>query len=529
MSSRTLAEKFLWLFLPMLLLAPARAQYGTTYSTPLMDITPQIKSGTNAWKYLPKENGAGNPQCLQNSASATDGTFWCVGTDHYPYRYDPSTKTWTKYAAMGTSVVQMVVQNVNNVFSMQRTSQCGVINGNQYYGLFHWTGTAWTQPAVSCATNYSIGNDGFLTQAGWDSAHQVRALYYSTDNGVTWTYWSDSWLFVDMWSKDIGCAITTSNVAYEVSQSEPAVSLGSPGGTLTGCFVLPLDNDAVVAWNSVGQVFYEDDGTWHSLAGLNVGQIVGTSKAAVFALGLSYGYPYHLNFYAGASTGTTFGQYITCPMPGANGGAGCTQTMYHNSYAKVNFPHGIGGQQNGQDVIWNQAINYNFWDAAPLCDPFIGDLNDPECVPTTTGDSMCEQSGTDLGSPGEAPQPQKNISHNRFKSAAYLGYNSWQDAPTYTAGDGRWHIQVHIPVNSNCAYGSPTCQLSDVILAGQGIYDFRELVSSRSLPVARALASVLPSTGPWLMISAYIGTPGTGAGTCAKLSTNHDPVGGFCD
>ena len=85
-----------------------------------------------------------------------------------------------------------------------------------------------------------------------------------------------------MWVSAIGCAIS-GNTVYEISSSNPAVSLGSPSSTQTvGCLTLPLDNDAVMTWDASGHVYYNDDGSWHQISGLVVSQIVGNSKGAIF-------------------------------------------------------------------------------------------------------------------------------------------------------------------------------------------------------------------------------------------------------
>jgi hypothetical protein len=73
-------------------------------------------------------------------------------------------------------------------------------------------------------------------------------LWSSADSGKSWRQWSTGWTYVEMWASAIGCAIS-GNTVYEISSSNPAVSLGSPSSTQTvGCLTLPLDNDAVMTW-----------------------------------------------------------------------------------------------------------------------------------------------------------------------------------------------------------------------------------------------------------------------------------------
>jgi hypothetical protein len=209
------------------------AQYTHTFADPVMDITSNIKSGTNAWKLLP-----GGGVCLSKSlAVGSDASLWCTGTDHYVYEYVNG--AWVKQTAMGTSVLSLAVQNVNVIYSLQPNGVCS--GGN--YGIFKWTGSAWTQPwSPGCLSELSLSLDGFLS--GVNTSNQ---LWSSTNGGVTWTQWSSGWIYVNMAYGVMGCAINAGHSIYEVSNSNPAINIPGPTGqTIVGCVTTPLDKDTLV-------------------------------------------------------------------------------------------------------------------------------------------------------------------------------------------------------------------------------------------------------------------------------------------
>jgi hypothetical protein len=479
------------------LVISASAQYTHTFSDPVMDITSDVKSGTNAWKAMPG-------QCTLSTLSVgSDGLPWCVGTDQYVYSYAPS--GWTKQTAMGTAVKSLAVQDGSSVYSLQSTTYCNGYPPN--LGIFKWNGSSWVQPSSnSCLIQMSVGVDGFV--AGVNSFNQ---LWYSTNGGSTWTSWSTGWRYVNMWVGGVGCAVNVGNNVYEVSSSNPAVSLGSPAAGLVGCASFPLDHGAVVTWNGAGAVYYNDDGAWHQVSGLVANKVAGSNKSSLYALNSS-GYPYHLNFLAGALSELTSGIYT---FQGMN-----PQVAQHTSTVHITFPHHVpgGGTVATERIPATGTMSNGSFDANPFCDPFIGIMSgDPECQSTTSVNEQCSEAGPI----GQANQPARNISHARYRLSALA--NPWQESPKWDGS--RWNIQVHIPVEFNCAFGNPTCIIEEVIIGSPRVMDLREMVSSANLPIAQGVANVLPSTGPWLFISAYIGTPPL----CVKLSVVHDPVGGPCD
>lgn len=173
MAHNTIAKLMLLLFSQMLLPPVSTfAQYQTTYARGVTDITGYIKSGTNGWKLL-----AGGGTCLNGQvAVAYDGNLWCPGTDHYAYKFNVSTQTWTKQTAMGAHVLALVVQNDSAVWSFQDNQTC---SGG--YKILKWTGSAWTQPnSTGCLGQLAVGRDGTLAgvsgQTSWWSFRWRRHL-----------------------------------------------------------------------------------------------------------------------------------------------------------------------------------------------------------------------------------------------------------------------------------------------------------------------------------------------------------------
>jgi hypothetical protein len=130
-------------------------QYNTTYKRGASDITSYLNT-TNAWKALP------NPGvCQQNTLTiGVDGYTVCRGTDNYLYGRNVGDLNWVRLTSMGTAAQFPTVHTAADIWSLQTSSRCG-----SGLGLFHWSGTAWTQPGYLCALQFSVGNDGTTLMA----------------------------------------------------------------------------------------------------------------------------------------------------------------------------------------------------------------------------------------------------------------------------------------------------------------------------------------------------------------------------
>lgn len=138
---------------------------------------------------------------------------------------------------------------------------------------------------------------------------------------------------------------------------------------------------------------------WNSLPGLTVGSLVaGFDKSTLMALDTS-GHPYHWNVYAPSITGTTSGSWNGCPGPGNIYHIGTTHTA--NLTLQVGSSYiGVPGTDTESPTTNMHAVS---WAAGGICDLLFGNPNDPECHPTATGAVVCNQTGTNLGSPA-APE-----------------------------------------------------------------------------------------------------------------------------
>jgi hypothetical protein len=439
----------------------ALGQYSNVVTNTNTDIsTTYAVNGTNAWKYM-----QGNPQCQLNSlAVGYDLSIWCVGTDHYPYQYGIISRKWTKQTAMGTGVIAMVVQDAKHVYSMQKESHCGVSGGIQYFAFLSWTGSAWTEPNTSaCATNYTVGADGFMAASGMDSSNGERALYSSPDTGVTWNLWSDNWTYVNMQDTNWGCAITTSGTLYMVSTTENASSYPNlPSGTPAGCITTPSDS-VVMAWNTAGSVYILDPATilWDTVSGLTANQLAGVGKGNMIALDLT-GKPYHWNIYAPGVQMAVSGSWnanLGCPGPSTP----CHSSTTHTGKATAYYTsgHGINGGGGGtttKTVNWNTPMDIVQWDINPGCDPMYGIPADPECVVEAKGDEICNQSGQGVGS-GGGDTITRGVSIQNVDWDGYISHNGPTSVGPLGGFAGTWIGTVRSNIIDICAVtgGTPTC------------------------------------------------------------------------
>jgi len=509
--------KRLLLVLPFVFLFPLiiEAQYTHTFTHPIEDMVYHLEAGVSAWQSLPN-----SAQCKLASASvSTEGNFWCVFTsDNLVHKWDATAKTWSTQTAMASAVVRLAVQDDSNIYSLQ-LGGCASHQGITYYRVYHWSGSAWSQPNTSiCTSSLTVGHDGYLAGIRWNST-LTRQLSYSSDSGVSWHPWADNWSFVNMWQSGIGCAVDLSNTVWEVSQGNSPGNLGSPATGIVGCAIFPLDNEYTVVWTSGGAVYSNyDDTTWSQISGLVISQLVGASRGSIFALD-SAGHPYHLNMYAGALTESTTGTYKNVP------GMNVQIQPHHTGTTKVKFPHSINGIQNSQTILYSSNMNVGSWDANPLCDPFIG-ANDPECAPIDTGGESCSQ----VGPIGSVPSPPSRNISNWYVIRDWT-YDPWQDPYVYTAADQKYHITVHLIVMDDCQFGT-TATCHSAIVYGTARWDLRITVSGKTLPAVQAAALVAEeSGGPFHILSAYLQLPPPldPSVSCVKLEVRFAAYSGLCD
>ena len=505
MAQRSLAKLLLLLFLPLFLATFALAQYGTTYSDPVADITPNAKSGANIWKLLP---GGGDCQ-LQSASISTDGNLWCVGTDSHVWKFDMKTATWSKQASMGTAVAVLIVQNDNAIYSLQGV--CSGQSPDRY--LYKWTGSVWS-PLPGCLSQATIASDGFMAGVTLQPNYH-NYLWSSGNGGSSWGQWSTGWIHINMWASAIGCAVDQGGSIYQVSSTNPAVYLGATPTTVVGCVVMPLDNAAVMAWDAAGHVYYDDDGTWHTISGLMASQVgVGYTKSSIIGFDSS-GHPYHWNTLAGSMTATTAGAWTGgCPGPGQQ----CNPSATHTLNVKVKFPHSLGGTLASEQIQWSSQGNVSAWDTNSSCDLFVGTPG-VECVPVVSGNNVCNQSGASLGGPTGS---KFTLGYGNWIVVRNFNYNSWQDPMTGPDAAGRYHIMVHLPMSQDCQYGTvPTCDghaLNFEEIA-PGVYQLDVNVSARDVAVLGTLVGIVRNyNGPLDQTSAYLNIAGLPqANSCTKL------------
>ena len=498
MLKNTIAKTLLQLILLPATFCMAQNGYTTAYTGSSQDITNYAITGTNAWVYM-----GGTPVCQQNTlvVGAQDGSIFCKSPDGYQYQFNPVTKAWVKETAMGTGIISLAVQSVSNVFALKSVGHCGVYGGTQFYGVFHWSGSAWTEPSsTACVVQLAPASDQFLAAIGWDST--VKALYQSLDNGATWQLWSDSWKFVNMFTSENGCAINSGNQLYSVGVGNSAGALPAiPSGTVAGCVALYGDPE-YVAWNTAGAAYLLGSTlTWQPIAGLVAKQLAGIGKGLMFGMD-STGKPYHWNVTNAPSiTWTMTGNWENFP------GMNPSQLPQHTLKLQVAYPHHIpgGGTLNTQVIPYNANANLVASDTNPLCDLIFGPTASAECAAVSGGSEDCSEVGH-LGNPPSLP-----ANSGPYDSIDVRGFGQWLDTggPTLngTSTDGMWFGDVIIRTVDACPSGIPTCEMP------QNIDEIWEDVFHDSTGYLGKVAknkvtwgmnkSATGQTAPWLYTSEY--------------------------
>ena len=444
-------RKVLLFILSQILLSPAfmYGQYHTDYTEGQYDITSFIQTGTNAWKDF-----GGTGSCQAGSLTeSSDGNGWCVGFNPSDvWRYDRRARTWADQTAMGTTVKSLAVINDSLIFALRTAAHCPTQGGIPFYGVFLWNSTnhTWSEPNTgACANQMTIGVDKTLTVIGWDTTTSKRSIWYSTDQGVSWTLISDNWSYVYDFNIHSACAVSTTGHVYFLT-----VTTGSTSqlGNLTdavGC-MNPQGDPVFLSSTSTGVVRMWNDttATWQAVSGLSAQNLSGPSKGAVFAAQKTTGKLFHLNFYAGYASGTRSGTYTN--PPGMNPVPPPTHTVKQRVY----FPHSVNGVLQQQSGTYTQAFSVTAWDANPKCDPFVGDPSDPECLVNASGGDTCSSAGP-IGSPQLPTNLHDGDSHNLYEpiSDPIIDLD-------FAAGPDRWITQWHVTVVSGCRLGLPTCGLS---------------------------------------------------------------------
>lgn len=96
---------------------------------------------------------------------------------------DPNHGVWSQNTAMGNSIAKMVLGGGGVIYSLQPNSYCTTNYGAGFYGVYKWSGSAWTnQHSTSCVLNLSeAATDGTLI-----AIEQNGVPIYSTNQGASW-------------------------------------------------------------------------------------------------------------------------------------------------------------------------------------------------------------------------------------------------------------------------------------------------------------------------------------------------------
>lgn len=433
-------------------------QYSTTHVKYPVDITSNTTSGTNAWKYL-----FGNPVCLPKSVvTGADLSTWCLGTNHYVYKYNLLPGTWIQQTAMGTSLIALAVRSKNEIYGLIP----GTCSGGP--GVVHWTGTLWEGPN-GCLVQLSVGWNGDLTGVN-NANNKFTAPYTSSFGSRQWNYDGGSWSYSSLWGAGFGCAVTTGgqvNLIGPAPITSPWAMPSIPSGTPLGCVLFYDDNGtSIMAWNGSGTVYMIDIGSselgWSTVAGPPITQIGGYQKAWLMGIDSS-GKPYHWNVYAMYVASTTSGTFTQCPgIPQIQ----ChTNQPIHAGYLRTRFSSGHGLNYNAgiqSTLVAPQSqMNLTSYDINPQCDPLLGHPDDPECTSDTYGYEHCNQAGADLPN-----NPTQNPDDTPGESVAISGFvrTNSETGPHPTGWstpiDGAWYGIVNRNYYDACfEFGAnePTC------------------------------------------------------------------------
>lgn len=437
----------------------AVGQYQTSFTKGAYDLTQNVKTGLNVWKALP---GGGTCQPGSGSMSFGGHLYYCVGTDGNPWKHDRRTHSWSIDTALGASGMSaLAVKNASAIYAIWTSSACPAPDKM----LWYWTPSAgWNYPGGTypagtqkCLSHVSVGGDGFMAGITQGSGEQ-NILWKSQDGGKTWNQWASGYTYVSMWNQNEGCAISTSGAIYSVGLNGSPTNLG--GSNFVGC-VYGDRPFVLMAWDASGHVSMNDEqtGAWDTVSGLSASHIAGINKYMIVALDQNY-HPSHWNIKAKSITATTTGTWNSgCPSPGNP----CHPTTQHRSTVKAWFSsgHGINGSKSPsvETIVWNGAMNNQFFDVNPGCDPLWGVPTDVECIVESSGGETCLQSGAGIGGVPQPPTPSRSgVSHDYQTATSYFDRIGPQLDYVSPTGVQYWMGTQELSMSDGCIPGSfPTC------------------------------------------------------------------------
>lgn len=388
------------------------SQYRVDYQTGITDNTTYcMATGHNCWKVLP-----GNGLCVGAAITmGADGIAYCISPGDFSiWSFNVNATGWNRITAMGLNARYLSAADSGHIYSLQVTAYC--TGQNEGFGIFKWTGSAWTQPnANMCLNTISVGFDGTVAGAKKTS----KTIWVSNDGGATYSQPSGLVQWTQYNSADANnfCGVNGGTLMTQTgSQAWPVAFSPSPG-TIIGCAMNlnAPDQEVLLVWNGTTVKSFDfTAGTWSTLPGLNPLNIVLYGRGSVIAVDPA-GHIFHWNVYSGAITATLSGSQ-NCPV-----GVTCQPTTYHDGSVQVVLPHGRSHATGTAHVLWNSAMNTSSMDYSEFCDPLFGAPNDPECTAALNSSVICEASGVNFFGGGQAPSlpPPIKISY----SVDGRGYN----------------------------------------------------------------------------------------------------------
>lgn len=376
-------------------------QYSTRYLRGVSDTSNQFAT-KNAWVAF-RQGGPSNQICHIAGFDLTlsignDGTVWCIGPGQYIWSTTSGATSWTEHPEMGQTRTSVTAGNAQLIYGI----------GSTPCSLGKWTGSGW-QGIPGCLTQLKANPDGSLL--GINSPYTYRSI---KGDGSDWASLAGGnyFTYVNSSSQDVICGVGSGHVYYWNGSTFVQMSV-QPSGTVQGCTIKPdISNGTTLllfTWSTTGVVsIYNytngnwDSGSWSTVTGLSVSQVITAGKAMTIALDAG-GHPYHLNWYARYFNATTSGSYNGCPVQT------CPNSVTHTLTIQATLPHGLYGAQGKITGSPTYNLSTSSYDVGLQCDPFFGDPSDQNCIPTVTGDAHCDFSGADLGGPGPVPTINESV------------------------------------------------------------------------------------------------------------------------